>query len=776
MLYMQKFILGPSGNFMIGKHPGKLTALFIQAILLVLLFAGTARARPGDVDASFGFAGKAVVNLPQGQGEVLSLAVQPDGKIISAGLTRDYTGAPSRFLITRHILNGSLDSTFGSGGIVTTTFANGSSSANAVALQSDGKIVAAGSAGDRFALARYNSDGSLDLTFGSGGLVAAQFQPGDANNYSLASSLAIQSDGKIVIAGDSFARNPVLASYVTDCNVGLARFNSDGTFDPSFGTGGIVISDFGSFDRADGLTIQADGKILIAGDSSTSATGPFTAYLFRHNSDGSADQTFGNVGLAAAIATSLDVAAIALQPDGKIILSGTVLSGSPTNADFALARFNSDGTLDSGFGVAGLAVTDFEWTGSASGRQNVASSLTLQADGKILVGGYSGSSFALQRYETDGNPDPGFGADGLAITQVSSLGKSTFNFAVAASSSITLVSGLGLITQTDFNSLQCFALPDGSIVSSSPFFIPPGAVPISCGTPISGFLVEQPFALAIQTDGKIISGGVLDEKPVLVRYHAVTTPKITVMNSGAGVGGIWSPDGAISCGTRCSASYDSGSTVLLGWATAFGTYFAGWTGCTPITGGGCSLVLNGDATVTAQFNLDIPLASDAATLPPGAVGMNYVTEVGLPSMHQPFNSRVAGGSVPSGLVLNGPMLSGVPKKAGNFRFTVEFTDSTGAKVKKRLTLVVQKPLVLATKSLKSGRLGRSYALRLKATGGDHSYTWAIIGAGLPTGFTFDSSAGRITGVTSSKGTYPLTLRVTDGFGQEVERGFSLVIN
>lgn len=760
---------------MIGKHPGKFTALLIQTILLFLLLAGSARALPGDVDPSFGFAGRSVVNLSQGQGEVLSLAVQPDGKIISAGLARDYTGAASRFLITRHNLNGSLDNTFGSGGIVTTTFANGSSSANAVALQSDGKIVVAGSAGDRFALARYNSDGSLDLTFGTSGLVAAQFLPSDTN-YSLASSLAIQPDGKIVIAGDSFVRNPALASYVTDCNVGMARFISDGTLDPSFGTGGIVISDFGGFDRADVLAIQSDGKILIAGDSSTTATGPFIPYLFRHNSDGSADQTFGSSGLGAPIPGSFDVAALALQPDGKIVVSGTALSVSPANADFAVARLNSDGTLDSGFGVAGLAVADFVWTSGT--RQNVASSLTLQTDGKILVGGYSEASFALLRYEANGSPDSGFGAGGLAIAQVSSLGTSTFNFAVAASSSfsvtsVTLVFG----DHADLLPSQCFALPDGSIVASPFFLLPPGAVPISCGIPINSFLVEQPFALAIQTDGKIISGGVLNDKPVLVRYHAVATPKITVMNSGPGVGGIWSPDGAISCGTRCSAFYDSGNTVLLGWATALGTYFTGWSGCMPIEGGGCSLTLNGDAAVTAEFDLDISLDAAAATnLPPGAVGMNYVTQVGLPGMHQPLNSRVASGSVPSGLALNGRMLSGVPKKAGNFRFTVEFTDSTGAKSRRQLTLPVQKLLVLSTKSLKTGRAGRSYSLALKATGGDRAYTWSIIEGTLPTGFTLDGSSGRITGMPTSQGAYPLTVRVADGFGQRVERALSLIIN
>jgi hypothetical protein len=354
---------------------------------------------------------------------------------------------------------------------------------------------------------------------------------------------------------------------------------------------------------------------------------------------------------------------------------------------------------------------------------------------------------------------------------------STFNFEVAASSSFS--AGLSIsnfIGQIDWYPFQCFALPDGSIIASNSLVVPGGAIPISCGIPISSFLVEQTFALAVQTDGKIISGGVLDDKPVLVRQHSVTTPKITVMNSGPGVGGIWSPDGAISCGTRCSAFYDSGSTVLLGWATALGSYFAGWSGCAPIAGGGCALVLNGDAAVTARFDLDIALDSDSTTLASAAVGMSYVAQVGLPDMRPPLSARVVSGAIPAGLSLSERMLSGVPSRSGNFRFTVEFGDSTGARVRKKLFLPVQKALVLSTRSRKSARTGRSYALALKATGGDRTYTWSIVAGALPAGFTLDGSSGRITGMAASKGAYPLTLRVTDGFGQQVERALALVVN
>ncbi len=554
-----------------------------------------------------------------------------------------------------------------------------------------------------------------------------------------------------MIAGDSFTRNPVLHEYVIDCNAGLARFNSDGTLDPSFGAGGIAISDFGAFDRADALAIQPDGKILIAGDTSTTANGPFTAYLFRHNSDGSADETFGAGGLGAAIAGSFDAAALALQPDGKIVVSGTLLNATSADTDFAVARYRSDGSLDGGFGAGGLATADFVWTNGS--RQNAASSVALQTDGKIVVGGYSESSFALARRGAEGSPDGGFGSGGLSITQVNLLGSATFNFTVADSST----SSAGFEARTPGF--------DACLFSPQP-----------CGMPLSSFLVEQPFALAIQADGKILAGGVVDGKPVLVRYHAVATPKITVMNSGPGVGGIWSPDGAISCGTRCSAFYDSGSTVFLGWATALGTYFAGWSGCTPIAGGGCNLMLNGDATVGARFDLDIALDADAGTLPGGAVGVNYIAQVGLPGMHAPLSARVVSGAIPAGLSLSERMLSGVPSRPGNFRFTVEFGDATGARVRKQLFLSVQKALVLSTRSLKSARSGRSYALALKATGGDRVYTWSIVAGALPAGLTLDGAAGRIGGTTTAKGVYPLTVRVADGFGQQAERALSLLVN
>jgi hypothetical protein len=216
--------------------------------------------------------------------------------------------------------------------------------------------------------------------------------------------------------------------------------------------------------------------------------------------------------------------------------------------------------------------------------------------------------------------------------------------------------------------------------------------------------------------------------------------------------------------------------VLLGWATAFGSYFAGWNGCTPIAGGGCALTLHADTTVTAEFDLDLPVAADASPLPDGAVGMSYVVQVELSGGQHPFSARVTSGALPSGLTLNGRMLSGTPLRAGRSKFMVEFTDATGLPIKKSFNLRVLKILSFSTQRLKAGRLGRSYSAPLKAKGGSGPYYWSLVSGNLPPGFSLDSAAGRLTGPSTIAGTYNLVIRVTDVLGQKVERPLTLVIN
>jgi uncharacterized delta-60 repeat protein len=222
---------------------------------------------------------------------------------------------------------GALDPTFGTGGEVTTDF-GGSDSAEAVGIQSDGKIVTAGSTFSgglqHFVLARYNADGNLDSSFGSGGKVTTDFGGFDA-----ASALVIQPDGRIVAAGRGSG------------DFALARYNADGSLDPTFGSGGKVTTDFGGSDDAFGVALQADGKIVAAGQGGSDFG------LARYNADGSLDPTFGS---GSRVTTDLggfeDAIAVALQNDGKIVITGQKFSGG--FQQFALARYTTRASAAAG--------------------------------------------------------------------------------------------------------------------------------------------------------------------------------------------------------------------------------------------------------------------------------------------------------------------------------------------------------------------------------------------------------------------------------------------
>jgi uncharacterized delta-60 repeat protein len=344
-----------------------LTIGFVAAA--VCLLGVPVQAAPGDLDPSFGEGGKVTTDVGPGSEMAAAIAIQADGKIVVAG-----RGGPfSDFVLARYNTDGNLDPSFGIGGQVTTDFGGNNDAASGVAIQADGKIVAAGSAAPessccQFALARYNTDGSLDPSFGTGGQVTTDFGGLDE-----ASGVAIQADGKIVVAG----RGGPSSDFA------LARYNADGTLDPSFGTGGQVTTDFGGFgDAANGVAIQTDGKIVAAGTGFA---------LARYNTDGSLDPSFGTGGQVTTRGGD-DAFGIAIQSDGKIVAAGFI--SFDFNQDFALARYNVDGSLD------GMVTTDF---GDRSG--DVAEAVAIQADGKIVAAGGAGPcsppcKFALARYLT----------------------------------------------------------------------------------------------------------------------------------------------------------------------------------------------------------------------------------------------------------------------------------------------------------------------------------------------------------------------------------------
>ncbi len=364
----------------------------------------TARAiiggNPAALDLTFNGTGKVTTSVGSGVGDRgHSVAIQSDGKIVVAG--DSYTGSGYEFALMRLTTLGALDTTFGSGGKVTTLSGFGKS----VALQSDGKIVVGGEGsplGERFALMRYLSDGTLDASFGNGGKATTTFGHGSDE----VRAIALQSDGKIVMAGSAF----------NGSNYGFAvvRFTAAGVLDSSFGSGGKVTTPIGSGpDRVGGVGVQSDGKIVVVGFSFNGSSNDFA--LVRYTAAGVPDSTFGNGGKATtSLSNNNDSAAsVAFQPDGKI-----VVAGSGGFIDVALVRYATNGTPDASFGSGGKVITPI------GTNTDVGSSVALQSDGRIVVAGssYIGSDFdfAVVRYLSDGALDPSFGTGGKLTTPVGS--------------------------------------------------------------------------------------------------------------------------------------------------------------------------------------------------------------------------------------------------------------------------------------------------------------------------------------------------------------------
>jgi uncharacterized delta-60 repeat protein len=354
----------------------------------------------GSLDKTFGGSGKVWTAMGKGCG-ANAIAIESDGKIVLAGYASDDANNEN-FALSRYNPDGTLDNNFNSTGKVSTAVATGNNLANAVVIQGDGKIVAAGKAAQAdshsgFAVLRYNSDGSLDTTFGGTGKVITEIGNGDYAN-----SLALQSDGKIVVVGDSY--NP---EHKYD--IAVVRYNVDGSLDKTFNTTGKVTTAISGENSANGVAIQKDGKIVVAGSCST--TGISQIAVVRYNPDGTLDANFNRTGkVTTAIGKESRASSVALQTDDKIVVAGLSTEGQKTR--FALARYNADGTLDPVFNGTGeviTAIADKPRSGYGG------SSLALQADNKIVVVGYcfTGSeNFALARYDQNGKLDTNGGRTG----------------------------------------------------------------------------------------------------------------------------------------------------------------------------------------------------------------------------------------------------------------------------------------------------------------------------------------------------------------------------
>jgi uncharacterized delta-60 repeat protein len=347
----------------------------------------------GALDPSFGSGGKVITDFGSLSNDAAAaVAIQADGKIVVVGTTDAF--GTYEFALVRYTTTGALDPSFGRGGKSITRF--GSSpldEAAAVAIQADGKIVVAGSseqAGglDRFAIARFTTSGTLDPSFGTIGRVLTSFR---AKSNDEALSVAIQPDGKIVAAGTSEATNHYFA---------LARYTTTGALDPSFGSGGKVRSSFGSSDTvANALALQTDGRIVVSGYNQAGG-GTYDFALARYTTTGALDPSFGSGGKVLTDFGSFGFSSndkahgVVIQPNGKIVAAGE--SNASGNDDFALARYTAAGALDPNFGTGGKVLTDF---GQSS--DDRAAALVIEND-KLLAAGSSpvdtAEGFALARY------------------------------------------------------------------------------------------------------------------------------------------------------------------------------------------------------------------------------------------------------------------------------------------------------------------------------------------------------------------------------------------
>lgn len=326
----------------------------------------------------------------------LAVAVQSDNKIIVAGRTSQ-TGLSGVFAVARFNANGSFDTTFDGDGLVFTDFAASSNDqARTVAIQPDGKIVVAGTAGTTtdFGVARYNPDGSLDTTFDTDGRVTVNFGSSDNGN-----AVALQTDGKILVAGETFANQ----------DYALCRLNPNGSLDTTFNTDGLVTTDIFAADRANAVSILPDGKILAAGDSDGNQLPSVVRYL----TNGSLDTAFDGDGKVLVDFPSQLAVLGDMKPqiDGKIVVSlQTIVSTPPQiTGGFLAARFNANGSLDTSFGTNGFVSHKVQ----AVNDEQPASHAILPGGKLLILGGtFSDSFISLVRLNLDPTPTQSGDFDG----------------------------------------------------------------------------------------------------------------------------------------------------------------------------------------------------------------------------------------------------------------------------------------------------------------------------------------------------------------------------
>lgn len=356
------------------------------------------------------------INATQGVSDAAaySVAVQNDGAIVAAGTVT--LNNVSQMMVARYTSGGLADTSYGNNGYVATQIGGGSA-ANSLLLLNNNKAVVAGygepNAGSSFVVAQYTTGGVLDTSFNTTGSAATLIGAGCSGN-----GIGLQSTGNIVVAGVAVVNG-------TPMN-GLARYTSSGALDSSFGSNGTVTTQINDRSVGNAVAIQSDDQIVVGG--STLSLGANNFAVARYNTaDGSLDTNFNSAGsqpgtVTTTVGANAAVLALALQSNGQIVAGGRSDNG------FALARYNSDGTIDTNFGNAGIVKT-------AIGSSSEINGIAIQVDGKIVTVGPSDQVFALARYNTDGSLDTTFNSSGsVPGTLTTTIGEGAQASAVALQS------------------------------------------------------------------------------------------------------------------------------------------------------------------------------------------------------------------------------------------------------------------------------------------------------------------------------------------------------
>jgi uncharacterized delta-60 repeat protein len=465
---------------------------------------GRALQTAGVLDPTFGGGTGIVTTLVGSDGDAgMAVAVYPQtdpngnaGKIVEAGY--GWVGSKSEFELVRYNTDGTLDSGFGVNGHVTTLIGVWST-ADTVAVQPDGKVLVGGRAqpsnsSDRnFALTRYNANGTLDATFGSGGVVTTHFALPTSKkttyiSASNISSIVIQPwDGRIVVAGGT---NPVINGSQVSA-FALARYNTNGTLDATFGNGGTVVttptSQYEGAHYVGLQTVNGVTRIVAVGDSNN-----YYTKVIRYTLAGAIDTSFGVNGIASLGSTPMLAMAGAIQPDGKILAAGQWSPANGGTTGFGLARFNADGSLDTtlnGTGMVGTvsALPSPQAAGAAYG-------VVVQPDGAIVLGGHApvlipnavpqmyNSDLALARYTPTGQLDTTFGPSGTGIVLTPSLAAS-HALALQSDGAIVAVGNVGIGGVSEFAVSRYLGDPPAAAVavaqSAAPVSVAPSAAPVS---------------------------------------------------------------------------------------------------------------------------------------------------------------------------------------------------------------------------------------------------------------------------------------------------------